>query len=136
MCRKNLPGNGVHTDASKVAFETLKSLMISAPVLLMPKMENEAELVVATNVGKVGIFGVLLQEDTSGSLRPCAYWARKLKYCETRCSTYDRESLKIEWLQIGSIVTILEYFKRLWGAYLQRASDRGFGVNSRLPRKL
>ena len=28
MCRKNLPGNVVHTDATKAAFETLKSRMI------------------------------------------------------------------------------------------------------------
>ena len=37
MCRKNLPGNVVHTEATKVAFETLKDRMISAPVLLIPK---------------------------------------------------------------------------------------------------
>jgi hypothetical protein len=36
-------------------------------------MGHEAEFVVATDASKVGIVGVLLQEDTSGSLRPCAY---------------------------------------------------------------
>jgi hypothetical protein len=85
MCRKNLPGNVVHSNATKIAFETLKSRMIIAPaVLLIPKMGHEAEFVVAIDVSKVGIAGVLLQEDTSGSLRPCAFWARKLKDCETR----------------------------------------------------
>ena len=34
--RKNLPDNVVHTEATKTAFETLKSRMISAPVLLIP----------------------------------------------------------------------------------------------------
>ena len=36
MCRKNIPGNVVHTEATKSAFETLKARMISAPVLLIP----------------------------------------------------------------------------------------------------
>jgi len=66
MCRKNLPGNVVHTEATKVAFETLKSRMISARVLI-PKMGHEAEFVVATDASKVGIVGVLLQVDTSCS---------------------------------------------------------------------
>ena len=72
MCRKNLQGNVVHTETTKAAFETLKFHMISVPVLLIPNMEHEAEFVVATNASKVGIDGMLLQEDTSGSLRPCA----------------------------------------------------------------
>jgi hypothetical protein len=53
--------------------------MILAPVLLIPTMGHKAEFVVATDAHKVGIVGALLQENTSGSLRPCAYWARKLK---------------------------------------------------------
>ena len=43
MCRKNLPGNVVHTKSTKAAFETLKSRMISVPVLLIPKMGHEAD---------------------------------------------------------------------------------------------
>jgi hypothetical protein len=69
--------------------------MILAPVLLIRKIGHEAEIVVATDASKVGIVGVLLQEDTFGSLRPCAYWARKLKDCEPRYSTYDREALAV-----------------------------------------
>ena len=57
---------------TKVAFETLKSLVISTPVLSIPKMRHETEFVVANDASKVGIAGVLFQEDTSGSLRPCA----------------------------------------------------------------
>ena len=38
---------------------------------------------------------MLLQEDTFGSLRSCAYWARKLTDCETRYSAYDREALAV-----------------------------------------
>ena len=78
MCRKNLPGNVVHTEATKAAFETLKSRMISAPVLLISKAGHDAEFFLATDANRIGIAGDLLQEDTSGSMRPCAYWARKL----------------------------------------------------------
>jgi hypothetical protein len=55
LCRKNLPGNVVHTNATKTAFETLKSRMISAPILLIPSMGHEAEFLVATDASKVGI---------------------------------------------------------------------------------
>jgi hypothetical protein len=55
--------------------------MILAPVLLISNMGHESEFVVATDASKVGIPGVLLQEDTFGSLRSCAYWAQKLKDC-------------------------------------------------------
>ena len=43
----------------------------------------DAEFIAVTNASKVGIAGVLLQEDSEGHLRPCAYWARKLKDAET-----------------------------------------------------
>jgi hypothetical protein len=67
--------------------------MISAPVLLIPKSGQDEEFVVATDASKVGIAGVLFQEDLYGNLRLCAYWARKLKDAETRYSSYDRDAL-------------------------------------------
>jgi len=47
--------------------------MIFAPVLLIPRIGHEAEFVIASNASKVGIAGVLLQEENFGSLRPRAY---------------------------------------------------------------
>ncbi len=44
LCRKSLPGRVVHCDATMVAFEALKSRMISAPVLLIPKFSKEAKI--------------------------------------------------------------------------------------------
>jgi hypothetical protein len=102
-----LPGNVVHTEETKASFETLEARMISASVFLIPKGEHDAEFVVATDASKVGIAGVLLQEDTSRSLSPCAYWARKLKDCETRYSAYDREAL-----------AVVEVLSRVWRVYL------------------
>jgi hypothetical protein len=62
MRRENLPGNVVHIEATKAAFETLKSRMISVQIFLIPKMGHEVEFVVATDAGKFGIASVLLQE--------------------------------------------------------------------------
>ena len=81
--------------------------MISAPVLLIPKSGRDAEFIVATDASKVGIAAVLLQEDSEGHLRPCAYWARKLKDAETRYSAYDKEAL-----------AIVEAVSRVWRVYL------------------
>jgi len=50
---------------------------------------------------------MFLQEDTSRSLRPCAYWARKHKGCETRYSAYDREALDV-----------VEVVSHVWRVYL------------------
>jgi len=97
----------MHTETTKTAFEALKSNMIDASVLLISKMGHEAEFVVATDASKVSITGVRLQEDTSGSLRTCAYWARKLKDYETRYSAYDREAL-----------AVVEAVTRVWRVYL------------------
>jgi hypothetical protein len=95
LCQKSLPGKVTHSVANRAAFETLTARMISAPVLLIPKSGPDAEFVVASDASKVGIDGVLLQKDSYGHLRPCAYWARKLKDVETRYSAYDREALAI-----------------------------------------
>jgi hypothetical protein len=64
-------------------------------VLKIPKSGQEVEFVVATDASKVGIAGVILQEDSNGHLRPCAYWARKLKDAETKYIAYDKEALAI-----------------------------------------
>ena len=76
--------------------------MISAHVLLIPKFGHDAELIVATYASKVAIVGVLLQEESRAHLRPCAYWARKLKDVETVYSAYDEDVLAI--LQVVSRV--------------------------------
>jgi hypothetical protein len=63
LYRKSLPRKVAHSVATRAAFETLKARMISVPVLLIPKSGQDAEFVVATYAIKVGIAGVLLQED-------------------------------------------------------------------------
>ncbi len=76
LCPKSLLRQVVHYDTTRVAFETLKARLIFALVLMIPKFGKDAEFVVATDASKVGIAGVLLQEDSEAHLRQCAYWAR------------------------------------------------------------
>jgi hypothetical protein len=73
LCRKSLPGRVVYSDTTRAAFETLKARIISGHDFLNPKSGQEAEFCVATNASKVGIAGLLLQEDSDDHLRPCAY---------------------------------------------------------------
>ncbi len=47
--------------------------MIFVLVLLILKIGQDAEFLVATNARKVGIVGVLFQEDIEGHLRQWAY---------------------------------------------------------------
>ncbi len=107
LCRKPLPGRVLHSDTAKTDFDTLKARVISPHVLLIPKSSQDAESIAATNASKVAITGVLIQKDSEGHLRPCAYWARKLKDVETKCSTHDKEAL-----------AIVEVVSRVWRVYL------------------
>ena len=93
MCRKGMPKDVVWTDEAVAAFEGLKARMIGAPVLQLPDVGPHATFVVATDASDVGLGGVLLQVGPTGSLQPCAYWARKLKPAERNWSAYDREAL-------------------------------------------
>jgi hypothetical protein len=70
LCHRNLPNNVFHVEATKASFENLTARMISAPQLLIPKTCHDDEFVVTTDTSKVGIAGMLLQEDTFRSLRP------------------------------------------------------------------
>ena len=81
--------------------------MIFASVLLIPKFVKDATFVVATYTSKVGIAGVLLQEDLGGHLIPCDYSARKLKDAKTQYSAYDIETL-----------TMVETVSKEWRMYL------------------
>ena len=110
MCRKGKPGKVVWDSTARVAFEALKARMISAPLLLIPKCGADADFIVATDASNVGLGAVLLQEDSSGSVRPCAYWARKLNDAERNYYAYDLEAL-----------AVVEAVTRVWRMYLDGA---------------
>ena len=71
------------------AFQTLKKCLITAPILAHPDISKEF-IVMTDAVG-----GGLLQEHSSGTLMPIAYFSRALTKRERGYSTYDREAIAI-----------------------------------------
>ena len=77
----------------QAAFEKMKILLMSAPVLMLP--DDTRPFIVNTDASSVGVGAVLQQIDTNGKLRPCAYFSKKLQPAETRYSTHEQEMLAI-----------------------------------------
>jgi len=89
-------------------FEFLKARMISALILLISKSDHEAEYIVAIDVSKVGIVGILLQNDAARSLRSYIYWARMKNDCKANYIAYDCEALVvIRTLSPASIIFLI-----------------------------
>ena len=72
-------------DACTAAFEQLKSLLSSAPVLLFPDLTKP--FVVYTDASKVALGAVLLQDQGEG-LQPVAFFSKKFSGAETRYPVY------------------------------------------------
>ena len=78
----NVLGNVVHTQVTKDDVEFYKARMISVVVLLILKLDNKTECVVAIVANEIVVVGVLLEDDAaSRSLRSFIYWAGILTYC-------------------------------------------------------
>ena len=68
------------------AFEKLKELLITAPLLTVPDFDKPFTLI--TDASLVGLGGVLLQEG-----RPCAFESKKFSSAECNYTTTEREML-------------------------------------------
>jgi hypothetical protein len=77
------------------SFEELKRALSNEPVLACFKLDGPTVLV--TDASPVGLGGVLLQEQTTGELKPVAYISRSLTPTETRYSQIEREALACVW---------------------------------------
>ena len=63
------------------------------PVLKMP--DPNAPFAIATDASKYATGGVLMQEDTNGDWKPCAFLSHSLNPAERNYDIYDRELLKV-----------------------------------------
>ena len=70
------------------AFQTLRKVLISAPVLLFPDVTKP--FVVYTDASAVAIAAVLLQDQGNG-LQPVAYFSKKFSPAELRYPVYEQE---------------------------------------------
>ena len=94
LTRKSMPNQVVWTPECAVAFEKLKFLLCSAPVLQAPNFEKQ--FILQTDASERGVGAVLNQLDGSGADHPVAYFSRKLLPREEKYSTVEKECLAIK----------------------------------------
>ena len=99
----------IWTGACQAAFEKLKSLLVSEPVLQMPDFNRP--FILQVDASDKGVGAVLLQE-ADGVLHPVSYYSAKLKSHQQSYSTIEKEAL--------SLLMALEKFK----VYLDQAAHR------------
>uniref|UniRef100_A0A3P9IIW0 Gypsy retrotransposon integrase-like protein 1 n=1 Tax=Oryzias latipes TaxID=8090 RepID=A0A3P9IIW0_ORYLA len=80
---------------AQTAFDTLKSLFVTAPILIQP--DPTRQFIVEVDASDTGVGAVLSQrEHTSGKLKPCAFFSRKLSPAERNYDVGNRELLAIK----------------------------------------
>uniref|UniRef100_A0A3P9LGA0 Gypsy retrotransposon integrase-like protein 1 n=1 Tax=Oryzias latipes TaxID=8090 RepID=A0A3P9LGA0_ORYLA len=81
--------------AADSAFKKLKSLFVSAPILVQPDVTKQ--FIVEVDASDSGVGAVLSQrEESSGKLKPCAFFSRKLSQAEQNYDVGNRELLAIK----------------------------------------
>ncbi len=91
LTRKNQPFEW--TEACQLAFEEIKTKLVSSPVLV--KAIFSRTFVLETDARQQHVAAVLLQYDPNGLPQTIDYFSKKLKPAEVRYSTTDREALAI-----------------------------------------
>ena len=77
----------------QTAFDRLKQALSSAPVLAHP--DPQRQWTVQTDASGVAIGGVLSQKQDDDTMRPVAYWSKKLSRAECNYSATERELMAI-----------------------------------------
>ena len=80
-------------DKCQDAFDCLKAILKSAPVLLAPEFDKCFKL--AVDASDVGIGAVLLQEDNNGIDHPVCYFSKKFNKHQKNYSTIEKECLAL-----------------------------------------
>lgn len=75
------------------AFDNLKNVMSSSPLLLAPDFSKPFKL--AVDASQLGAGAVLLQDDTEGVERPVSYFSRKFNGAQLNYSTIEKELLAL-----------------------------------------
>ncbi|KNG46626.1 hypothetical protein TW65_06673 [Stemphylium lycopersici] len=113
-------------EACDRAFEEIKELLISAPILA--HFDPEKETLVEADSSGYATGGLLLQKDTDGNWQPVAYYSKKHASAEANYPIHDKELLAIvrcleAWapeLHMVKKFTILTDHKNLQYFYRER----------------
>lgn len=81
------------TDACQEAFNSVKILLSSAPILHAPDFKKP--FILATDASDVGVGAVLIQLDEQGIEHPVSYFSKKLDNAQRNYSVIERELLAI-----------------------------------------
>ena len=93
LTRKDVPY--VWTPACQQAFEKLKELLTSAPLLRYPDFKKP--FILETDASGDGLGAVLAQRQEDGSVRPIAYASRSLQKHEKNYGITELEGLGVVW---------------------------------------
>ena len=90
FCRNNV---FVWSKSCQSAFETIKNLLVSAPVLATPDFDKP--FVLTVDASDVGARAVLLQENSKGIDHPIGYFSHKFNASQRNYSTSEKEALAL-----------------------------------------
>ena len=85
------------TAGCQAAFDKLKELLVSAPVLAYPRFGQGIQFVLETDASGVGLGAVLSQTQADGQLHPVAYASRSLDTSERNYGITELETLAVVW---------------------------------------
>ena len=94
LTKKNHPETVVWSEECSKAFNTLKSVLTSAPILSSPDFGKI--FILQTDASNCSVGAVLSQVDSQGLEHPVAYFNRKLLDREKKYSTIEKECLAIK----------------------------------------
>ena len=81
-------------DAQEKAYQTIKILLTSDPILQLP--DPEKTFILRMDASDYGIGAVLMQEH-EGKMFPICYTSKKLSNAELNYSTIEKECLAVVW---------------------------------------
>lgn len=81
----------------EAAFTDLKEALCEPPVLKDFSDDPHLAVQVHTDASRLGLGGILLQEDEDGNLRPVIYLSRSLRPAEENYSSTELEALAVKW---------------------------------------
>ena len=91
LTKKNLTWNW--SPSCQSAFDTLKQLFLSKPVLHLPDLPTP--FAVATDTLKYASGAILLQTNSNGEWHACSYLSQSFSPAERNYNIYDRELLAV-----------------------------------------
>ena len=127
LLRKKVPFKW--TDVQQNAFTTLKSKMVSAPILICPNYNFP--FVLHCDASNVAIGGCLTQNLGDGD-RAIAYYSRTLSSSERNLSTTERETLAViaclekfrQYIEGIHVTVITDHYSLLWLLRMKNPQNR------------